>query len=63
MSKTIKAFSTKNYSIELVEHNSGYYYINYQNHKNVGMLSSEMVVDFKMASYMFDLKHEELEGQ
>jgi hypothetical protein len=60
--KLIKALHTSRYSIELFETASNLYIIRYENPKNGVYRDSEAMKDFKMASWMFDVKVEELDG-
>lgn len=58
--KVIKMIGTKNFVLSLYESVSGRYYIEYEHKEKVTM--SEPMDDFNNASYLFDLKLQELEG-
>lgn len=62
MIKTIKAIHTKRYEVELVQLDNAYYIAH-----NTSVLNepkfSENITDYNTASFLFDLKVEELEGQ
>jgi hypothetical protein len=60
MSKTIKMIGRKNFIVELVELDSGLYCVRHE--VNEKMHFSESIQDFNLASYLFDLKLQELEG-
>lgn len=60
---TIKLIGTKNFEVELYEMPSGLYCIRYENRRLGGSDYSENIQDFKTASYLFDVKVAELEGQ
>lgn len=60
--KLIKALNTSRYTIELFQTPSDSYVIKYRNNKNYATSFSEPMKDYKMASYMFDLKADELDG-
>lgn len=64
MTKTIKQISTKNYEIAIVELPDGRYCVFYGHPEDdfEKYTSSEPMYDYKLASYMFDLKLRELEG-
>lgn len=57
----LKAYTTKRYSVSLYETSSGKYLITYENTHNEPQ-HSEILSDYNMASYMFDLKIDKLEG-
>lgn len=59
----IKSINTNRYNIELFQTNNDKYIIKYENNKFHGVNYSELINDYKIASYLFDLKIEELEGQ
>jgi hypothetical protein len=59
--KKIKAIETKNFTVELHE-TSDKYLIKYENHSYGGAHYSELLNDYAMATYLFDLKVSELEG-
>jgi hypothetical protein len=58
--KVIKMIGTKNFVLSLYESASGRYYIEYEVGEKVTM--SEPMADFKNATFLFDLKLQELEG-
>lgn len=58
--RTIKSIIAKGYEIELFQDQDGRYRIRYQTPWITKY--SEWITDFGTASYMFDLKWEELEG-
>lgn len=60
MSKTLKLVGTKNFTVELVELDSGMYCVRHEVDEK--MHFSEKITDYNIASYMFDLKLQELEG-
>ncbi len=61
--KTIKLVDTFRYVVELEQTEEGTYVVNYGS-KVVGLVNrSEVVKDYSIASFLFDLKVEELEGQ
>lgn len=59
----IKAIITNRYSVELFETPCNLYGIKYTNFSTERNEYSELTLDYKMASYLFDLKVDELEGQ
>ncbi len=61
MDRIIKGFSTQKFEVELLQDIDGRYYIRYMTHNNEKF--SEFITDFGTASYLFDLKIQELEGQ
>lgn len=60
-SKLIKSYENPRYKVELLEMNHSYT-IKYENNKIHGVNYSEAIKDFKMASALFDMKLEELDG-
>lgn len=62
MNKTIKAISTKRYEVELKETAAGNYVILHYDTLTDTKHFSELVNDYKAASFLFDVKVEELEG-
>jgi hypothetical protein len=60
--KVIKALNTSKYSIELVETPSHMYVVQYEAKRYGERQYSEPVNDYNTASFLFDLKIEELEG-
>lgn len=61
--KTIKLIDTFRYKVELARLQDDSYIINYRS-KIVGLENkSETIKDYNIASFLFDLKVEELEGQ
>jgi hypothetical protein len=63
MDKTIKAIYMKRFSVELSETSSGKYVILYRNSFTEGVNYSEIISDYNTASYLFDLKVQDLDGQ
>ncbi len=63
MSKSIKAFSNNRFNVELIQASDDVYTIKYENFKFGEPVYSENITDFNTASFLFDLKIEELEGQ
>jgi hypothetical protein len=59
--KIIKAVTTKRYAVELYETTGNSYIIKYENTYNEAQYS-EILNDYNMAAYMFELKIDELEG-
>jgi hypothetical protein len=59
--KIIKAYTTKRYTVELYETTGNSYIIKYENTYSEAQYS-EILNDYNMASYMFELKIDELEG-
>lgn len=59
--KIIKQITLPRYTIKLVEINDAYI-IEYTNNQTSGVNFSESIEDYKNASFLFDLKAEELEG-
>jgi hypothetical protein len=59
--KTIKAYNTKRFKVELYETTGNSYIIKYENTYSEAQYS-EVLNDYNMASYLFDLKIDELEG-
>lgn len=62
MGHLIKAIILPKLSIELLEVNNSEYVIKYSNSINVGVNYSETIKDYKIASELFDMKFDELEG-
>jgi len=62
MEKTIKAIYMTRYTVELVEASSGDYVVVHYNGSTQGINYSEAIKDYNMASYLFDLKVDELSG-
>lgn len=60
--KTIKAISTRRYEIELVQLDSGHFRISYEGSMTDEPVIGEAIQDYKLASELFDLKVQELEG-
>jgi hypothetical protein len=60
--KLIKSITTKRYTIELTEKNDGMYYIYYDGKNMKHARLSEAIKDFNTATYLFDLKLREFEG-
>lgn len=60
-SKLIKSLATKRYTIQLHRINDSYV-ITYENNKYHGINYSEQIKDYKIASELFDMKADELEG-
>jgi hypothetical protein len=60
--KLIKAFENPRYRVELHEVNHKYI-IAYESSKYHAINYSEAISDYNMASYLFELKLTELEGQ
>ncbi len=60
--KVIKCIGTKRFEVELFQLESGFYCIKHDNKKEGKVAFSETINDFKTASFMFDLKVQELEG-
>lgn len=58
--KTIKKVETKNFEIQLIETDAGYTVL-YENAVQGG--ESENTLDYNTASFLFDLKLQDLEGQ
>lgn len=58
----IKAYTTRRYTVELYETSNLSYIVKYENHLLGEPHYSELLSDYNMASYMFDLKCEELQG-
>ncbi len=58
--KTIKMIGTKNFCIELVQLGDSRYVVGYE--ANGIAKVSEPMKDYKTASYMFDVKLQDLEG-
>lgn len=62
MSEKIKAFNNKRFSVELLQASNNVYTIKYENKRLGEPQYSENIYDFNTASFLFDLKIEELEG-
>lgn len=62
MEKTIKAIYHKRFTVELVEASNGQFVIVYANNLTQGINYSEAIRDYGTASYLFDLKVDELSG-
>ena len=60
MATTIKSVGNNHFTLELVELDSGMYCVRFE--ANEKMHFSEKILDYNTASYMFDLKLQELEG-
>ena len=58
----IKALCTKRYKIELFQTPNDAYVIKYENNSYHGVNYSEIINDYKIASELFDMKTDELEG-
>lgn len=58
--KTIKCIYLPRYEVELFMDRDGMYCVRYQVHGEDHY--SEQISDYQTASYFFDLKHQELEG-
>lgn len=58
--KVLKMINTKRFVVSLWETDAGRYYIEYEVNERVTM--SEPMQDFANATYLFDLKLQELEG-
>lgn len=58
--KTVKSFITKKFEVSLVQDYNGRYKITYKTGKTSN--ESEWITDFGTASFMFDLKIKDLEG-
>lgn len=61
-SKLIKAFSNKRFRIELYQTPEDQYVIKYDTNSYHGVNYSEMIKDYKIASQLFDMKLDELDG-
>lgn len=59
-STTIKSIITNRFEVELFQYDDGAYCIRYRTNKDD--MYSERITDFGMASFMFDLKVHDLEG-
>lgn len=59
--KIIKLIGTKTYEVEMLEAHAGYY-IRYEERDEAISHYSELISDFAMASFIFDLKVNELAG-
>ncbi len=59
--RLIKSISTSRYNVELLETNHEYV-IKYDNNAYTGVNYSELIKDYKIASELFDMKVDELEG-
>ena len=60
-SRLIKSYETPKFKIELLEMNYSYV-IKYENNSFHGVNYSEQIKDFKIASELFNMKLDELEG-
>ncbi len=60
--KLIKAISTSKYTVELIETPSSQYIVQFEAKRYGERQYSEPVTDYKTASFLFDLKVDELEG-
>lgn len=58
--KIVKLIGTKSYEVEMLEGNAGYY-IRYERRGDESEYS-ELIGDFNLASFLFDLKVSELAG-
>lgn len=58
--RCVKMIGNKNFVLELIESNSGRYYIVYE--REEGKKFSEPFTDLKLALDLFDIKLQELEG-
>lgn len=59
----IKSITTNRYSVELIEDIDSQYTVLYTHISMPETKVSESINDFYMASYIFDVKVQELEGQ
>jgi len=62
MEKTIKAIYMNHFTVELTEASNGEYIVVYYNSRTKGVHYSESIRDYGTASYLFDLKVDELSG-
>jgi len=62
MEKTIKAIYHSRFTVEIIEESRGKYVIVYYNGTTQGVNYSEAISDYRTASYLFDLKVDELSG-
>lgn len=60
--KLVKSLTTKNFRVELLETDTGGYIVAYESKRFGDRQYSETVKDYKLASFLFDLKANELEG-
>lgn len=60
--KTIKSYFGKRFSVELMETPSGLFIIRYDKADYMTPQYSEAIKDYNTASYLFELKLDELEG-
>lgn len=61
--KTVKLIATNKFEVEMLVAKDDSYYIRYHKLFLDNSEFSERITDFKTASYLFDLKVQELEGQ
>lgn len=61
--KLIKALTTSRYKVELIETDNAQYIVQYEAKRYGERQYSEPVNDYNTASFLFDLKVDELEGQ
>lgn len=62
MAKLIKMIGTKRYEVILRQDQDEMYFIEYENREENVVRKSELLTDFMLASYLFDVKVTELEG-
>ena len=60
--KTVKMIGTRLFEVVLIQQDSGIYIIQYHRKSDSGFDYSEDIQDFKTASFLFDLKVQEMEG-
>ena len=60
--KVIKYVGTLRFDLGLIQYDDGMYAVEYQNGPAAGVEVSEKINQFDTASYLFDLKLRELEG-
>lgn len=62
MDTVIKYYSNKRFGVELSQHSENVYVVRYENLHTGHSQYSENISDYYTASFLFDLKIEELEG-
>ena len=60
--RVVKGLTTSKFEVELLQDPDGRYYVRYRHLYDREDQFSEYVTDFSTASYMFDLKIQEMEG-
>ncbi len=60
--RTVKHYSNQRFQIAVLEDADNMYCVVHENRDGLEIKRTEPISDYKMASYMFDLKLEELQG-